>query len=192
MIYALYSDGATYRVLYDAAERKTYLATTTGGKVEVPYTVNGASFIRFDFSYVPEKGLRHTDIYDNRARFRKAISLLTPPAKPADYVPPPTPATEDNMRLHVEGQGFRALQEAVAKERLRNEAERASARREALAAANPTDPQKTQKARDINNALAQRWHTHREIIPPPVLSKENIGVLAEEARWRKRKIESES
>ena len=29
MIYALYSDGATYRVLYDSAERKTYLATTT-------------------------------------------------------------------------------------------------------------------------------------------------------------------
>lgn len=161
MIYALYSDAAKYRVLYDPAERKTYLATTTGGKMEVPYTVNGASFVRFDFTYAPEEGLRSTDIYDNRARFRKAISLLTPPSTPADYVPPPVAATEDN-RLHVDGNGFRALQEAGAQATLQCQTQREQRRREMLDTLNQPNARKIAEARANATAFSPTLaHTSR-------------------------------
>lgn len=84
---------------------------------------------------------------------------------------------EPDSRLHVEGQGFRALQEAVAKERLRNEEERASARREALNAMNEPDARKIQQARAINNQFAQRLNPKRpEPIQPPVDQVEVVGI----------------
>ncbi len=39
--HARYSDGYSYQVLYDPAERKTYLATDGGGRMDVPYYMNG-------------------------------------------------------------------------------------------------------------------------------------------------------
>lgn len=156
MIYALYSDGATYRVLYDPSERKTHLATTTGEKMEVPYTVNGASFVRFDFSYVPVKGLRATDIYDNRARFHKAISLLTPPTKPTDYVPPAW--SESDTRLHVEqgGDSFRALQSAGAQAEAAYRANRNRERRQMQETLSEPNARKTQEARRVATEIAQQ------------------------------------
>lgn len=189
MIYALYSDGATYRVLYDPADRKTYLATTTGGRTDVPYTENGAAFVRFDFSYVPEKGLRATDVYDYRAKFRRLLALLTPPAKPADYVPPGPDSAESATRLHVEGQGFRALQYAGARATAAYQKQRGQQRRATLDALNAVDARKVAEARANATALAQRWNPKRpEAIPPTELTQEHLH-LAEQARYRKRKIE---
>src|SRR5258708_17199510 len=97
--HALYSDGATYRVMYDPNECKTYLGTIEGGFMDVPYLVNGAQFVRYDFQYNPQPGLRGCDVGENMRRFHASLSLLTPPVRPA--APLPTSQPED-FRLHVE------------------------------------------------------------------------------------------
>src|SRR5260370_15271524 len=98
--HAQYSDSGTYRVMYDATERKTYLATTDGGFMDVPFHLNGASFVRYDFHYVPQPGLRACDVCENIYRLHASLALLTPPQKPAD-APIPIQQPED-CRLHVE------------------------------------------------------------------------------------------
>src|SRR5713226_5850547 len=98
--HALYADGATYRVMYDTSERKTYLATVEGGFMSVPYLVNGAEFVQYDFQYNPQPGLRGCDVGENMRMFHASLSLLTPPAKPAAS---PTPISQEpDSRLHVE------------------------------------------------------------------------------------------
>jgi hypothetical protein len=86
--HALYSDGRTYAVVYDAKDRKTYLATTDGGFMDVPYFMGTAEFVRFGFEYVPPKGLRGCDWWTNVNLLHAQLALLTPPTRPAQ---PPTP-----------------------------------------------------------------------------------------------------
>src|SRR5436189_1719822 len=109
--HAQYSDGQTYRVVYDTHERKTYLATTDGGFMSVPYYLGTAEFVRYGYEYVPPKGLRGCDWWTNVSLLNAHLALLTPPAKPA--TPPPIPESREDLRVHVEpGSGFRGLQEA--------------------------------------------------------------------------------
>ena len=97
----------------------------------------------------------------------------------------PTPTAETDTRLRVEGQGFRALQEAVAKERLRREAERASRRAETLTAMNKPDARKIQQARAINNQFAQKLKPTREAIPPPATQLDKV-IGIDETRLHKK------
>jgi hypothetical protein len=145
--HALYSDGGTYRVMYDASERKTYLATTDGGFMDVPFHLNGASFVRYDFHYVPQPRLRACDVCENIDRLNASLALLTPPQKPAD-APIPIQQPED-YRLHVEagGDSFRALQTAGAKAEMEYRANRQRARQQAMQEMNEPDVQKIQAAR---------------------------------------------
>ena len=155
LIHALYSDGACYIVLYDATDRKTYLQTTSGGRMDVPSILNGATFVSYDFSYTPPQGLRPVDVCENLGRLNRFLALLTPPPQPAA-----PPQTEPDTRLHVNGRGFRAIQEAVAAERARIEEEHARARRSALNAIEP-DARTDNDIRRINGMLGERWSPKR-------------------------------
>jgi hypothetical protein len=152
--HAQYSDGTIYAVLYDASNRKTYLKTTEGGFMDVPFYVNGASFVRFDFNYVPQSGLRACDVFHNLARLHKHIGLLTPPTKPAE--PPPITHTEKDPKIHVEsgGDSFTRLQEAGARATAEYETNRERARQQALQTMNERDERKSQEVRRINNEWA--------------------------------------
>src|SRR5713226_7446998 len=148
--HAVYNDGSAYSVLYDASERRTYLATTEGGRMSVLYFVNGAEFVRFSFHYQPQPGLRSCDVGDNIRRLNASLALLTPPAKPA--APTPIQQPED-FRLHLETDSdpFRALQATGAKAEMEYRANRQQARREALTELNQPDARKVAEARRINN-----------------------------------------
>jgi len=74
--FAEYSDGSRYQVVYDPGERQTYLRTTSGNKMDVPNLVNGASFARYDFHYVPQPGLRACDWAQNVSRFTRTTRAL--------------------------------------------------------------------------------------------------------------------
>ena len=113
--YAAYSDGGRYQVVCDPTARKTYLRTTEGGFIDVPYLVNGAEFVRYDFEYTPPKGLRGCDWATNMNRLHEYLALLTPPAKPA--TPTPQPKDVEDLRVHLEpgADPFRRLQEAGAR-----------------------------------------------------------------------------
>src|SRR6266513_789005 len=139
--HALYSDGRTYAVVYDAKERQTYLATIDGGCMSVPYYLGSAEFVRYGYEYVPPKGLRGCDWWTNVNLLHAHLALLTPPAKPAQ--PPPVQSQED-LCVHVEtgGDSFRVLQEAGAKATTRFRNTRQRAREEMLAQLNQPDAQK--------------------------------------------------
>jgi hypothetical protein len=148
--HARYSDGYAYKVVYDPAERKTYLATEDGGRMDVPYYINGAEFVEFYFTG-RSSGMSVQYAWKIRAQMDQLLSI---PVKPAE---PPAPKVEDS-RLHVEprqpGQSsFRQLQEAnlarVNAERKQREQARAEVQRVAA------DPNKISSARDLNNQLAQ-------------------------------------
>jgi len=119
--HALYSDGRTYAVVYDAKEHKTYLATTDGRRMPVPYYLGTAEFVRYGFDYVPPKGLRGCDWATNVERLNQYLSLLTPPTRPAQP-PTPIPQSQPGSRLHVERlpgeSGFAAMQRAYAEQEI--------------------------------------------------------------------------
>src|SRR5207247_5753322 len=96
--HALYSDGRTYAVVYDAKEHKTYLATTDGGFMSVPYYLGTAEFVRYGYEYVPPKGLRGCDWWTSVSLLNAQLALLTPPAKHA--APTPIPESREDLRVH--------------------------------------------------------------------------------------------
>src|SRR5260370_5425340 len=104
---ARYSDGYAYKVIYDPTERKTYLATSDGVRMDVPFYLNSAHFVEFYFTGF--NGMMGKDAWAARAQMDR---LLTAPTKPAE---PPKIEPEDT-RLHVEalpgGNSFAALQVA--------------------------------------------------------------------------------
>ena len=153
--HALYSDGATYAVVYDAKEQKTYLATTDGGFMDVPFLVNGASFVRYDFIYAPPKGLRGCDWWTNINLLHAHLALLKPPTRPATS-PTPIPESREDLRLHIEPDSdpFRALQQAGARATTEYRDSRQRARQEMLAQLNQPDAQKIQDGRRINREFA--------------------------------------
>lgn len=107
----------------------------------------------------------------------------------------PTPS-EPDTRLHIEpkqpGQSSLAqLQAAAAKQVAQALADRQHRRQEILNDSAKRDAAKIAETRAINNQLANRLKPKREIIPPTELTQEHLS-LAEQARWRKRKIEPES
>jgi hypothetical protein len=154
--HAQYSDGATYRVIYDPSERKTYLETTSGGKMNVPYLVNGTEFIRFDFHYVPQPGLRGCDWAQNVSRLHAHLALLTPPTKPSAPTPTPIPQNAEDPKLHVEqgGDSFIRLQEAGARGEMEYRANRQQARRDMLVELNQRDPRAIAAAMRVNTEYA--------------------------------------
>jgi hypothetical protein len=161
--HALYSDGRTYAVLYDAKDRKTYLATTDGGFMSVPYFMGTAEFVRYGFEYVPPKGLRGCDWWTNVSLLNAHLALLTPPAKPAVPSIPQTPEPED-FRLHVEpGGNFRTLQEAAMRVTAEYETSRQRARREMLGTMNEPNAQRIQDGRRINREFADMKRPHRQL-----------------------------
>ena len=147
--HARYKDGKSYKVLYDPTERKTFLATEDGGKMNVPFYVDGAEFVECYFT--GPRGISTQYAWTLRSHMDQ---LLTRPAKPAE---PPIPKVDDS-RLHVEpraaGQSsFRQLQEAnvarVNAERKLRELARAETQN---AAAQTIDT----NVRDINEQLARQ------------------------------------
>src|SRR5260370_40441336 len=162
--HALFADGATYRVMYDPNERKTYLATVEGGFMSVPYLVNGAEFVRYDFHYVPPKGLRGCDWALNVNRLHQYLSLLTPPVKPATS---PTPISqESDSRLHVERlpgeSGFAAMQRAYAEQEIATQRKHREAARAEINN-QPPDAAKVARAETVRRLNA---HTLRQMMPP--------------------------
>ncbi len=154
--HAQYSDGATYQVVYDTSERKTYLRTTDGGFMDVPRFVNGAEFVAYAFDYTPPKGLRGCDWATNVERLHAHLALLTPPTRPAA---PPVPQTQpEDFRIHVEGGGdsFRALQEAGARGEMEYRANRQQARREMLDTLNRPDPNKVRREESVRGTKNER------------------------------------
>ena len=159
--HAQYSDGATYRVMYDPNEHKTYLATVEGGFMSVPYLVNGAEFVRFDFHYQPQPGLRACDWATNIQRLHAHLALLTPPTRPAEL---PTPIQQpEDFRLHLETDSdpFRALQATGAKAEMEYRANRQQARREMLAELNQPDAQRVCRARQARDYAAEVLHARK-------------------------------
>lgn len=99
---------------------------------------------------------------------------------------------EPDTRLHVElgKNSFAQLQDAGAKATAEYQTQRQQQRREALDALNQPNAAKIAEARVNSTAMAQKWNPKRpEPIPPTQLTQETIGSLAEEARYRRRKIE---
>jgi len=154
--HAQYSDGATYRVMYDPNERKTYLGTVEGGFMDVPYLVNGAEFVRYDFHYQPQPGLRACDWALNVNRLHQYLSLLTPPVKPATS---PTPISqESDSRLHVERlpgeSGFAAMQRAYAEQEIATQRKHREAARTEMNN-QPPDAAKVARAESVRQLNAQ-------------------------------------
>src|SRR6266436_9251894 len=89
---ARYSDGYAYKVIYDPTERKTYLATSDGGRMDVPFYLDRAHFVEFYFTGFD--GMMGKDAWAARAQMDR---LLTAPTKPAE---PPKIEPEDT-RLHL-------------------------------------------------------------------------------------------
>jgi len=113
--FAEYSDGSRYQVVFESSERKTFLRTTDGGFMTVPFIVNGAEFLRYDFQYQPQPGLRGCDWATNVQKFHAHLALLKPPVGPA--VPTMPVQQPEDFRLHLEAGSdpFRALQATGAK-----------------------------------------------------------------------------
>jgi len=149
--HARYSDGVAYKVTYDPTERKTYLATSDGDRLDVPFYLNGAHFIEFYFTGFT--GMMSKDVWAARATMDRS---LTPPTMPSETPRP----TEPDTRFHVEplpGESrFSALQRAFAEQRIAAERKaRQQARNQAQSA--PVDPRTAQKAlqaRDERNEIA--------------------------------------
>ena len=153
--HALYSDGATYAVVYDAKERQTYLATTDGGFMSVPYYLGTAEFVRYGYEYVPPKGLRGCDWWTNVSLLNAQLALLTPPAKPA--APTPIPESREDLRVHVgTGDSFRVLQEAGAKATTQFRDTRQRARQQALQELNQPHTARARAERRLNEEHARQ------------------------------------
>ncbi len=154
--FAQYSDGSHYQVVYESTERKTFLRSTGGGLMTVPCLVNGAEFVRYDFDYIPPKGLRGCDWAQNVTRLHEFLALLTPPARPAAPQTLISQTQPEDFRLHLEADSdpFRALQATGAKGEAEYRASRQQARREMLDTLNQPDPHKIQDARRINSERA--------------------------------------
>ena len=154
--HALYSDGATYAVVYDAKEHKTYLATTDGRRMPVPYYLGTAEFVRYGFDYVPPKGLRGCDWWTNVNLLHAHLALLTPPAKPTS--PTPIPESREDLRVHVEtgGDSFRVLQEAGAKATTQFRNSRQGARQQALQELNQPHTARARAERRLNEEHARQ------------------------------------
>ncbi|HEV2194025.1 MAG TPA: hypothetical protein VGR55_00445 [Candidatus Acidoferrum sp.] len=101
---------------------------------------------------------------------------------------PTVPTTQKPDTLHVEGQGFKALQEAGARAAAHYRTERAQQRREILNSLNqPIDANRIHEARGHSTALAQRWsHARPEPTQPPLPPKHE---MAEDHRLKKKKEE---
>ncbi len=154
---ARYSDGHAYKVIYDSTERRTYLATSDGGRMDVPFYLDRAHFVEFYFTGFD--GMMGKDAWAARAQMDR---LLTAPTKPAE---PPKIEPEDT-RLHVEPRrpgesSFAQLKEAGAKAEAAYRANVERERREMLERANQRDPRKVQQARSTNNYLAARMRPKR-------------------------------
>ncbi len=149
---ARYSDGYAYKVIYDPTERKTYLATSDGGRMDVPFYLNGAHFVEFYFTGFD--GMMGKDAWAARAQMDR---LLTAPTKPAD---PPKTEPEDT-RLHLGErlsnedplqhlQRVHAEQEIAAQRKARQQA-----RNQAQSATvDPRTAQQAQQARQERNEIA--------------------------------------
>ncbi len=154
---ARYSDGYAYKVIYDPTERKTYLATSDGGRMDVPFYLDRAHFVEFYFTGFD--GMMGKDAWAARAQMDR---LLTAPTKPAE---PPKIEPEDT-RLHIEPRqpgesSFSKLKEAANRAGEVARAARERERREMLEQANHRDPRKVQQARNTNNYLAARMRPKR-------------------------------
>ena len=154
--HAVYRDGATYAVVYDAKEHKTYLATTDGRRMPVPYYLGTAEFVRYGFDYVPPKGLRGCDWWTNVNLLHAHLALLTPPAKRTS--PTPIPESREDLRVHVEtgGDWFRVLQEAGAKATTQFRNSRQGARQQALQELNQPHTARARAERRLNEEHARQ------------------------------------
>jgi hypothetical protein len=147
--HARYTDGAAYKVIYDPLDKQTYLATTDGGRIVVPFYLNGATFAEFYFTGFA--GMMGKDAWGERAKMDR---LLTPPAKPAN----PPPAQVQDERLHIERlpgeSGFAALQRAWAEQRLAQYRRSRNQARLDIQSNAVVDTAKISAARDANNRAA--------------------------------------
>lgn len=164
--HAIYSDGATYRVVYDPKERKTYLRTTDGGFMDVPSLVNGAEFIRYDFDYTPPKGLRPCDWADNTRRLHAHLALFVAPQKPAtESATAPTQQilqTEHTVHLEERLPGesrLGQLQRSVGRDELEARASRQREIKKQVAQSDRPDARQIAAAAEIRrlNNLQARW-----------------------------------
>src|SRR5438309_4532350 len=163
--HALYSDGATYAVVYDAKERQTYLATIDGGCMSVPYYLGSSEFVRYGFDYIPPKGLRGCDWWTNVNLLHAHLALLTPPTRPA-APPTPVPQAPGDFRIHVEpGGNFRTLQEAAMRVTAEYETNRQRARREMLGTMNEADPAKVRRNQAARAVALDALHARQRPKP---------------------------
>lgn len=152
--HARYSDGYSYKVVYDPTDKKTYLATEDGGRMPVLYHVNGATFVEFYFT--GGSGISTAYAFTLRNQMDQLLS------RPARSAAPAALPVEDS-RLHIEPKlgtesSFLQLQRANAtrinEERRNREAARAEAQQVNV------DPAKVAAARQINNEYAALRNRH--------------------------------
>src|SRR5258708_7386003 len=94
--HALYSDGRKYGAFLEGGQ--SFLRTTDGGKMPVPWRVGEGTFVQYGFDYEPPKGLRACDWMQNARRLTAEVALFTVPPRPTTA--PPIPQAPG--RVHLE------------------------------------------------------------------------------------------
>jgi len=94
--HALYSDGRKYGAFLEGGQ--SFVRTTDGGKMPVPWRVGECTFVQFGFDYDPPEGLRACDWAENSRRLNAHLALFTPPQRPATEQTPQTEPAEPDTR----------------------------------------------------------------------------------------------
>ncbi len=157
--HALYSDGRKYGAFLEGGQ--SFLRTTDGGKMPVPWRVGEGAFVQFGFDYEPPTGLRACDWTENARRFAAHVALFTPPQRPATE--PPISQSEPDLRVHLEerlpGESrLGQLQRSVGINEMRARANRQREFQEQRQASQPTARQLAAAAevRRLNNSYARQ------------------------------------
>lgn len=158
--FALYTDGRKYGVLREGNE--TFLATTTGGRMPVPWQVDLAEFVRYGFDYEPPKGLRACDWAEHTRRLNAHLALFIAPQKPATAIPQNETGQRSDL-VHLEerlpGESRLAqLQRSVGRKELQARADRQREFQEQVSKAQPDARQLAAAAesRRLNNFHARQ------------------------------------
>lgn len=96
LFHALYSDGRKYEVVCENGQ--TFLRTTDGGKMPVPWQVGLGEFVRYGFDYCAPPGLRGCDWIENARRLNAHLALFIAPQKPETE----SPIRQLDTRVHLE------------------------------------------------------------------------------------------
>jgi hypothetical protein len=160
--HALYSDGRKYGAFLEGGQ--TFLRTTDGGKMPVPWRVEAGEFVRYGCDYCAPPGLRGCDWAENARQFTAEVALFIAPQKPATEPTPQTEPDATRVRLLPREPGeskLSQLQRSVSADVMQTRVERRNAHQnqsaEAMSEAGRRDAAKVAAARRLaSDALHAR------------------------------------